>query len=57
VTQDRSVLVDAIQGRENMAISLWLGQLWISGDSERAISFQRLFGNRPEMATAQTGHR
>jgi len=57
VTQDRSVLVDAIQGKENMVISVWLGQVGVTGDYERLVSFQRLFGNRPEMATAQAGRR
>jgi putative sterol carrier protein len=57
VTQDRAVLVDAIEGKRNMMIALGLGQVGLSGDSERAVSFQRLFGNRPEMATTQTGRR
>jgi hypothetical protein len=57
VTQDRAVLVDAIQGKQNMMIALGLGQVGISGDTERLVSFQRLFGNRPEMATTHTGRR
>jgi hypothetical protein len=57
VTSDRAVLVDAIQGKQNMIIALWIGQLGLSGDYERVISFQRLFGNRPEMATTQAARR
>jgi hypothetical protein len=57
VTQDRAVLVDAIQGKQNMIIALWHGQIGLSGDYERAISFQRLFGNRPELATTQAARR
>jgi hypothetical protein len=53
VTQDRAVLVDAIQGKQPMMIALGLGQIGLSGNFERAISFQRLFGRRPEMATTQ----
>ncbi len=57
VTQDRAVLVDAIQGKQNIMIAIGLGQIGIQGDMERLVSFQRLFGNRPEMATTQTGRR
>jgi putative sterol carrier protein len=57
VTQDRAVLVDLIQGKENMINALFLGQVGLSGDNERAISFQRLFGQRPEMAVAQAARR
>jgi putative sterol carrier protein len=57
VTQDRAVLVDLIQGKANMINALFLGQVGLSGDNERAISFQRLFGQRPEMATAQAARR
>jgi hypothetical protein len=53
VTQDRAVLIEEIQGRQNMMISLGLGQIGLSGNYERAVSFQRLFGRRPEMANAQ----
>jgi hypothetical protein len=55
--QDRAVLVDAIQGNQNLVIALWLGQVGVSGNSERLVSFQRLFGNRPEPAAAQATRR
>jgi putative sterol carrier protein len=57
VIQDRAVLVDLIQGKENMINALFLGQVGLSGDNERAISFQRLFGQPPQMATAQAARR
>jgi putative sterol carrier protein len=57
VTQDRAILVDLIQGKQNIMIALGLGQVGLSGDTERLISFQRLFGQRPEMATTGTGRR
>jgi predicted lipid carrier protein YhbT len=57
VTQDRAVLVDLIQGKQNMLNALFLGQVGLSGDNERPISFQRLFGQRPQMATAQAARR
>jgi putative sterol carrier protein len=57
VTQDRSVLMDAIAGKQNMMIAIMLGQVGITGDTERLVSFQRLFGQRPEMATTQAARR
>jgi putative sterol carrier protein len=57
VTQDRSVLADAIAGKQNMMIAIMLGQVDITGDTERLLSFQRLFGQRPEMATTQAARR
>jgi putative sterol carrier protein len=57
VIQDRATLVDAIQGKQNVMIALGLGQIGVSGDIERLVSFQRLFGKRPEMATTRTGRR
>lgn len=57
VTLERAVLVDAIRGKQNLVIALWLGQVGMSGDSERLISFQRLFARQPEPATAQADRR
>jgi putative sterol carrier protein len=57
VTQDRGTLIDAIEGKQNVMIAIGLGQVGISGDMERLVSFQRLFGKRPEMATTQTARR
>jgi hypothetical protein len=57
VTLDRGTFVDAVEAKQNIMVSVMLGQVGISGDTERAVSFQRLFGNRPEMATAQTDRR
>jgi hypothetical protein len=57
VTQDRSVLVDAITGKQNLLNSFMLGQSGVTGDVERLVSFQRLFGHRPEMATTPTARR
>jgi hypothetical protein len=55
VTTDRAVLMDAIQGKRNMMIAVGRGQVGFSGNFERAVSFQRLFGDRPQMATTQAG--
>jgi hypothetical protein len=57
VTQDRATLIDAIQGRKNLMIVLGLGQVGVSGDMERLVSFQRLFGDRQELAITRTGRR
>jgi putative sterol carrier protein len=57
VTQDRSVFVDAVVGKQNLLNAMILGQSGVSGDVENLVSFQRLFGNRPEMATTQTARR
>jgi hypothetical protein len=57
VTQDRSVLADAIVGKQNLLNAMMLGQAGITGDVENLVSFQRLFGNRPEMATTKTARR
>lgn len=57
VVQDPAVLLDAIQGRQNLVIALWLGQVGVSGNSERVVSFQRLFGERPELDTAPATRR
>lgn len=53
VTEDRATMVDAIQGKQSVMIALGLGQMWVSGDIERLISFQRLFAQPAEMATTQ----
>jgi putative sterol carrier protein len=57
LTLDRSTLVDVIAGKQNLMNVIILGQAGITGDTERIVSFQRLFGNRPEMATTQTAGR
>jgi hypothetical protein len=57
VTQDRAVLINAIEGKRTMMIALGLGEIGLSGNFERAISFQRLFGRRPEMATTRAAGR
>jgi hypothetical protein len=57
VTQDRSVLADAIVGKQNLLNALMLGQAGITGDVERLVSFQRLFGHHPQTATTQTARR
>jgi putative sterol carrier protein len=57
VVQDRAVLVDAIQGKQNLLIAFWLGQVGISGNSERLASFQRLFARQPQPTAARTARR
>ena len=57
VTQGRPVLVDAVVGKQNLLNAIMLGQVGLTGDIERLVSFQRLFGHRPQMATTQTARR
>jgi hypothetical protein len=57
LTVDRSIMADVIVGKQNVLNVLLLGQAGIRGDAEKLVSFQRLFGNRPQMATSQTGQR
>jgi hypothetical protein len=57
VTVGRGTMVDAIQGKQTFMIAIALGQMWVTGDIERLVSFQRLFAQQPEMVTTQTGRR
>jgi putative sterol carrier protein len=53
VTEDRANMVDAIQGKQTVMVAIGLGQMWVSGDIEQLVSFQRLFAQQPEMVTTR----
>lgn len=53
VTEDRAIMVDAIQGKQSVMIALALGQMWVSGNVEQLASFQRLFAQPPETVTTR----
>jgi putative sterol carrier protein len=57
VTQDRSVLADVILGKQNLLNAAMLGLVGVSGDVEKVVSFQRLFGHHPLTTTTQTARR
>lgn len=55
VTEERDTLADTILGKKTIMIAIARGEVGFSGDVERFILFQRLFGREPDAAMTGSG--
>lgn len=55
ITEERETMADTILGKKTIMIAIAQGQVGLSGDSERFVIFQRLFGREPEAAMTGSG--